>query len=174
MTDTDQIERLEVAVGGLSGPELASRLAARGILLNAHAVTLLENAVFDEREVEAVVLAERTVAELGLVDGATLPEIFGAARAQGLGLCPADTAPYLRLAVSAQEAAPDSVMSSGRAPAGSLTVAAEPLSDDVEYPKGFYLRVVDGQAWLRGYRCDDEHVWSPADRFVFRAPPFPV
>ncbi len=40
------------------------------------------------------------------------------------------------------------------------------LRDD--YPKGFYLRVVDGRAWLRGYRCDDEYDFDPADRFVFR------
>ena len=59
-------------------------------------------------------------------------------------------------------------MSAGRAPEGSLTVASEILSDDDEYPKGFYLRVVDDAAWLRGYRCDDEHIWSSDDRFLFR------
>jgi len=77
----------------------------------------------------------------------------------------------MRMALNEQPTSPDSVMSSGSAPTGALTVAAEPLSEDDDYPKGFYLRVVDGQAWLRGYRCANEHTWSPDDRFVFRLPP---
>lgn len=51
--------------------------------------------------------------------------------------------------------------------------ASEAPSRDDEYPKGFYLRVVDGRAWLRGYRCDDGHSWSPDDRFIFQLPPLP-
>jgi hypothetical protein len=60
------------------------------------------------------------------------------------------------LAMIGQSNAPD--LSAGRAPTGAIHVASEPLSRDVEYPKGFYLRIVDGQAWLRGYRCDDTYV----------------
>jgi hypothetical protein len=67
-----------------------------------------------------------------------------------------------------QSNAPDSVLSAGHSPAGAIKVAAAPLSDDVEFPKGFYLRVVDGQHWLRGFRCDDEYRFGPADRFVFQ------
>ena len=52
--------------------------------------------------------------------------------------------------------------------------ASDALSRDDEYPKGFYLRVVDGRAWLRGYRCDDGHSWSPDDRFIFQLPPCPL
>jgi hypothetical protein len=148
-----------------------SRLSSRGILMNVHAETLLEDAVFDKRISRPVVVTERSVAELGLFSGASLSRIFEVAQQQGLVLCPADTGPYLRMALNAQAQSRDSVMSSGRAPDGGLTVAAEPLSNDDEYPKGFYLRVVDGQAWLRGYRCDDEHMWSTDDRFVFQLPP---
>ncbi|MCY1241037.1 hypothetical protein D9M72_539170 [compost metagenome] len=78
------------------------------------------------------------------------------------------------MALNEQVTSSDSVMSSGRAPDGALTVASEALSRDDDYPKGFYLRVVDGQAWLRGYRCDDEHTWSPDDRFIFQLPPLPA
>jgi hypothetical protein len=67
----------------------------------------------------------------------------------------------------AQENAPDSVLSAGRSPAGAVKVAAAPLSDDVAFPKGFYLRVVDGVQWLRGYRCDDEYRFAAGDRFAF-------
>jgi hypothetical protein len=41
------------------------------------------------------------------------------------------------------------------------------LSDDDEYPKGFYLRVVEDVRWLRGYVGDDTHIWSPTDQFAF-------
>ena len=171
MADRTRVEQLEVSVGGLSRRQLMSSMSSRGILVNSHAETLLEDVVFRDRAPRPVVVTERTVAELGLPSGATLPQIFEVAQQQGLWLCPVDTGPYLRIALNVQVESRDSVMYSGRAPDGGLTVAAEVLSHDDEYPKGFYLRVVDGQAWLRGYRCDDEHVWSPDDRFIFQLPP---
>ena len=148
-------------------------LSSRGIRVNGHAETLLEDVIFDDQPSRPVVVTERTVAELGLASGATLAQIFEVAQQQGWLLCPMDTGPYLRMALNEQVASRDSVMSSGRAPDGALTVAAEALSKDDEAPKGFYLRLVEGQAWLRGYRCDDEHTWSPDDRFIFQLPPQP-
>jgi hypothetical protein len=148
-----------------------SDLSSCGVLVNGHAETLLQDLVLDDQASRSVVVTERTVAELGLPTGATLSQIFQAAQQQGLSLCPVDTGPYLRMALNEQVASRDSVMSSGRAPDGGLTVAAEAASKDDEYPKGFYLRVVDGQSWLRGYRCDDKHTWSPDDRFIFQLLP---
>ena len=167
---TELIDGLEVTVGGLSRSELASQLASDGILLNVHAETLLGSEIFDGQPPRVIALVERSVADLGLAEGATLPTIFRIAQQQGLALCPADTGPYLRLVVNHQGDAPDAIMTTGRAPTGSLTVASAPLEEDHEYPKGFYLRVITGQKWLRGYRCDEEHVWSGEDRFVFRLP----
>lgn len=171
MEATGFIDGLEVSVGGLSRSELSSQLTSAGVLLNVHAETLLSSAIFDRRPPRAVALAERSLADLGLEEGATLPTIFRIAQQHGLVLCPADTGPYLRLALDDQVEAPDAIMTSGRAPTGSLTVASAPLAEDDEYPKGFYLRVITGQKWLRGYRCDLEHVWSGDDRLVFRLPP---
>jgi hypothetical protein len=159
---------VRLQVGGLSRSELRTALETGGVLLNAHAHTLLEHAVFDLRDAEEITIVERSVGDLGLGAGATLPEVFAAARAQGLALCPPDAGPYLRLALTSQANAPDSVLSAGRSPTGALKVAAAPLSDDVEFPKGFYLRVVDHRPWLRGYRCDDKYRFSADDRFVFR------
>lgn len=170
MTNRSRIDLLEVTVGGLSRDQLRSALTSRGILVNVHAETLLDADVLDREDARVIAVTERTVADLGRPDGAVLSEILELGLQQGLLLCPADTGPYLRLTLADQAPSTDAVMSSGKAPDGSLTVASEALSDDVDYPKGFYLRVVEGQLWLRGYRCDDEHVWSPQDRFVFRAP----
>lgn len=162
---------LNVTIGGLLRDELRNELSSRGILLNAQAETLLADATFDEAAAPQVIsVVECTVGDLGLAHGAPLSQILSSAGSQGLWLCPPITGPYLRLALVQQATAHDSIMSSGRAPSGSLTVAAQPGRDDDEYPKGFYLRVVDGQAWLRGYTCDDEHLWSPEDRFAFQSP----
>ena len=166
-----QVDGLEVTVGGLSRDELLAALDAAGIRLNTFAETLLAGPIFATRSSSRRVrLAERSPSDLGLPDGGSLSQIHRAARNHGLLPCPLETAPYLRLALTEQDPAPDSLMSTGRAPAGSLTVASPVDGVDDDKPKGFYLRVVDGQPWLRGFRCDDAHVWSPGDRFVFRSP----
>lgn len=160
-----------VRVGGFTRGELTQLLNDRGVRLNAHSSTLLEHPVFERRDPEDVPVVAATVGQVGPGDGGTLSEVFEVARERTLGLCPPDTGPYLRLAWMSQPNAPDSILSAGRSPAGAVKVAAGLLSGDVEYPKGFYLRVVDHQPWLRGYRCDDEHVFAPDDRFVFRTAP---
>jgi hypothetical protein len=155
-------------VGGQSRAELTQALRAAGVELNAFADRLLSDPVFDAPAAELVTVIERSVDELGLVDGAALSSVFTAAQESGLRLCPPTTGPYLRLALRDQASAPDSILSNGRAPTGSLTIASAPLRADDGYPKGFYVRVIDGVPWLRGYRCSQNHVWDPADRLVFR------
>lgn len=159
----------ELAIGGRSRQELVEGLRLAGVLLNPHADALLAHAVFDEPQSETVRVVDRTVAELGFASGATLPQIYATAEAQGLALCPPQTAPYLRLAWLGQAQSSDSVMSAGRSPDSALNIASPVLSDDPDFPTGFYLRVVDGQPWLRGYRCDDLYVFAPEVRFAFAA-----
>lgn len=146
---------------------LADALSREAIEMNESALTLLQNSVFDDPIPHRLTVVERSLGELGLEGGGALSEIFAAATASGLKLCPPTTGPYLRLLLRSQGMAPDSIMSNGRAPSGSLTIGSAPLELDAEYPKGFYLRVIEGRPWLRGYRCDDEHVWGAGDRFVF-------
>lgn len=160
-------DAIELEVGGLTREQLREALAEAGVRLNAYAETLLAGAAFALHPPRVATIVERSVAELGLTHGGTLPAVFDAAQADGLDLCPQQTGPYLRLALTTQADAVGDVSSSGRAPVGSLTVASAPFVADHDFPKGFYLRVLDGVPWLRGYRCDDEHVWSPSDRFVF-------
>lgn len=159
-----------IRVGGRSRSEVKQLLHSANVLLNVHAETLLAHPSFDAPESQSLEVVQRTVAELGFEHGATLSQVFVAAKNQGLELCPLVMGPYLRLAMLEQEDAPDSVLSAGRAPTGAIHIASEPSSEDVEYPKGFYLRVVDGQAWLRGYRCDDTYQWPPEQRLAFVMP----
>jgi len=132
-----------IRVGGFTRGELIQLLNDHGVRLNAHSSTLLEHEVFEQRDPEDLRLVAVTVGQMGLARGGTLPEVFEAARERALALCPPDTGPYLRLAWMSQPNAPDSILSAGRSPAGAIKVAAGPLSGDVRYPKGFYVRVID-------------------------------
>jgi hypothetical protein len=156
-------------VGGASRERLLARLEERGVQLNESARTLLAHSCFELRAPESLEILRCSLAELGLPEGGTLPEILAAVRHRDLAPLPPDAGPYLRLAFEDQAQAPDSVLSAGRAPSGALHVLTEPLSADDEYPKGFYLRVVDGVTWLRGYRCDDEYVWPADSVFALQA-----
>lgn len=159
-----------MTIGGLPRQALVDALRTAGVRTNDSAEVLLEHSAFDGASSLSMVVTTRTVGELEIAGAATLPRVYAAALDRGLQLCPAVTGPYLRLAMLDQVSAPDSVMSAGRAPTGSLTIAGELLSEDHDYPKGFYLRTVDGISWLRGYRCDDLHEFAQEDTFVFRAP----
>jgi len=155
----------------MSRSDLLSALRHEDVGLNQSAETLLDDPVFDHPSRQSITVVEGSIRELGLVgDDAVLPRIYQAGQQHGLRLCPPITGPYLRLALRSQPNAPDAILSNGRAPTGSLTVASAPLRTDVDHPKGFYLRVIDNRPWLRGYRCDDTHAWNPDDRFLFEAP----
>lgn len=169
MADPPGSAPIELPVGWLTRPELLAALAGAGVRLNASAEVLLRSEAFDRQHREHLRVVQRTVGQLGLPRGAVLSVILRVAQEAGLALCPPVTGPYLRLAMSDQRGAPDSVMSNGSAPSGSITVASAPLTDDDDFPKGFYLRVVDGVPWLRGYHASDQHLWSPGDVFAFRA-----
>lgn len=154
-----------VIAGELGRAQLLTALDAAGVGRNVSAETLLARPEFDAPAPVAVTVVTRTLAELGLPEGATLPALLSAVERCGLALLPLTTGPALRLATLDQPSAPDAVMSNGRAPSGSVTVLSAPLDGRYETPKGFYLRVIDGRPWLRGYRCDDTHVHA-ADMVV--------
>lgn len=161
---------LRIQIGGRPRRELTQALHTAGVQLNTFAETLLERPEFEDPASQNLHVVFRTVGELGHLGGAVQSEIFAAAAEHGLDLCPLLAGPHLRLALMHQTDAPDSVLSGGRAPTGAIHIASAPVSDDVDYPKGFYLRVVDGQPWLRGYRCDDTYRWPPDATLAFGSP----
>jgi hypothetical protein len=93
-----------------------------------------------------------------------------AAAALGLAPCPLEVGPDLRLAWLDQ--AEGSIGQPSRphaAPIGSVTVVSTPIAPETDVPKGFYLRRIEGVAWLRGYVAPDDHVWAPDDHLLFVA-----
>ncbi|MEJ1155430.1 hypothetical protein [Microbacterium marmarense] len=81
--DLSNAAPIEVAVGHLSREDLLARLNASGTQLNEHAKTLLADSAFDEvGEGDVVSIAERSVADIGLADGATLNQIYARRKAK--------------------------------------------------------------------------------------------
>ena len=160
----------EVRCGAVSKRDLLGRLAAAGVELNDYARILFASDGFvTAGEAFTVAIVETSPASLGLTAGMTLPRVVEAASARGLRPCPLELGPHLRLQYLDQPELPAiDPQGRGRAPLGSLTVVSAPLVDDDEFPKGFYLRRINGTPWLRGYRCAMQFEWQPHDRLVFR------
>jgi hypothetical protein len=166
--DCPMIERT-VEVGGLSKQQLINQLQKTSIQLNEYGKKLLADEKFTTSDSKySVQTVEITVANLGFPEGATTPQIYKKASELNLELCPLEVGPYLRLKYRDQPEGDSSThIQKHQAPTGSITIATEPLKEDDDFPKGFYLRTINGELWLRGYTADDTHVWNPHDHFIF-------
>jgi hypothetical protein len=158
-----------VEIGGLAKSELIQQLQQFSILINEYAERLLADDKFTTSDTKySIQTVELTVGNLGFPDGATTDQIFNRASELGLELCPIELGPYLRMEYLDQpEGYTGDPLQRYQAPSGSITIASEILTEDNDFPKGFYLRRINGELWLRGYRADHLHVWNPGDHFIF-------
>ena len=161
-----------VQIGGETKSELLARLAQRGVELNEYARVLFASDKFITSDVRAHLrTVELQVRNLGFPQGATPSEVYASAMRLGLGLCPMELGPHLRLQFLDQpEGFVGQPVWQNRAPPGAIVIASERLSEDDEFPMGFYLRRIQGTLWLRGHVCRREHICDPEDHFVFGQP----
>jgi hypothetical protein len=159
-----------IQVGGLTTSELLEQLQRNAISMNESAEQLFASEQFTTSATRySVTTIELAVRDLGFPQGVPTSEISARAGVLGLGLCPIELGPHLRLQYLDQpEGHWGQPVRTHQAPSGSITIASEPLSDDEDFPKGFYLRRIKGVLWLRGYSSGPEHVWNPDDHFIFR------
>lgn len=158
-----------VRIGGMDKRELLQALVERNVQLNRAAEALFEDQRFLPLSQGRVVeIATLSVADLGFGEGATSEQLSAKALASGLVECPLELGPHLRLQFLDQaEGSVGLPATRHRAPPGSLTVISVPLDNHPETPKGFYLRRMDGVAWLRGYWAQPDHVWRPEDVLIY-------
>jgi len=158
-----------VLVGGKSKEQLRQELDLHGIRMNQAAEDLFANPAFKTSEqCRPLECVEASLAELGFASGATFAALSRRITELGLLLCPLETGPHLRLRYRDQpEGFAGNPPTKHRAPPGSLTIASAPLDELDATPKGFYLRKIDGELWLRGYWSGPDHIWAPDDRLVF-------
>ena len=87
-----------VSVGGRTKAELLQDLQRNAIAMNESAQRLFASDAFTTSETRyAVTTVELTVRDLGFPAGATSAEISARAGVLGLGLCPLELGPHLRL-----------------------------------------------------------------------------
>lgn len=158
-----------IRVGGMSKQELLRELRRCNIQLNQAAQTLFADKRFiTTPTVTDFETIELTVADLDFPQGATTAQFYAAAVERGLSLCPLELGPHFRLQLLDQpEGFRGHPQTRHQAPPGSITIASAPLIDDDDFPKGFYLRCIQGELWLRGYHAGAAHRWNPNDHFVF-------
>ncbi|CAI2766231.1 hypothetical protein [Flavobacterium collinsii] len=160
---------LTIEYGGFSKEDLLQKLKESTIMLNEFAEIIFSNKAFKtSKKKKLISIKEISINELGFPNGATIPEIKECLKKFELSECPLEAAPYLRLELLNQEEITASEHQKNKAPLGSLTIFTHPISKDDSFPKGFYLRKMNDQLWLRGYTCSLDFVWNPDDRFIFK------
>ena len=93
--------------------------------------------------------------------------------ALGLALCPPQLDPHFRLHDREQPAGDwERPVRQHQAPSGSITIATIPIASVLltpadALPKGFYVRRIQGELWLCGYRAGPGHVWAADDPLLF-------
>jgi hypothetical protein len=159
-------------IGGVGKTQLIELLTRSDVSLNDAARTLFASNLFTTLPDPILVsCVELSVLDLGFDAGATFPELQQSAESMGYILPPVELGAHLRLQYSTQpEGHLGMPATEHKAPPGSITIASPPLAEDDSFPKGFYLRRINGVLWLRGYCSGLDHVWSPEDRLVFQQP----
>ena len=153
----------------LTAQQSLKTLKQRGILINRYAEEYISHPCFSAAgppEMTAVILS---LEELGLKRGATLDELFRHIRGTQFRPCPADTGFFLRLAWTDQPQSQNSILTGTHSsPDQAVTVLSEMLERDDDFPKGLYLRRVDGSLWLRGYVCDSAYRFPASALFALK------
>jgi hypothetical protein len=160
--------RRKIDVGGNTKLELIQELQRNTIFMNEYAEKLFASNYFTTSATRYPLMTiELAVRNLGFPRAATITEIYERAKLLRLGICPLELAPYLRLHyIDQPEGHSGEPIRRHQAPYGSITIVSENLPDD-DFPKGFYLRRIEGVLWLRGYCSGPQHLWSAEDHLVF-------
>lgn len=162
------MKKTDVWIDPVSRGRVPSVLHANGIRINEYAKLYLDHPrCFSDPFSGSVRVVIVSLRELGFQTGATLNEILARVPSLGFRPCRPDMGLYLRLALSDQSKSRNAVLTGQhRSPDGAITVLSEPPEADDAFPKGLYLRNVEGTLWLRGYVCDASYRWSPDDLFA--------
>ena len=147
---------------------ISHKLVEHDILINRYAEVFLANPAFSTENTREMTIAIASLREIGLENGGTLNEIFRQIEKSGFKPCPINTGLFLRFAWKNQPQSQNSVLSGTHgSPDQAVVVLSEPIETEDAFPKGLYLRNVDGRLWLRGYVCDSAYRFSGDDLFAF-------
>lgn len=150
--------RISIKRVPMTAEQSMQMLKERGILTNRYAEKYISSLCFSARGPEEITVVIASLEESGLERGASLDELFRRIKGTQFRPCPPDTGFFLRLAWTDQPQSQNSILSGTHSsPDQAVTVLSEMLERDDTFPKGLYLRKVDGNLWLRGYVCDSDY-----------------
>ena len=162
------MKRIALKTSPFPKDQIVRVLEEHNIFVNKYAEVFFSHPAFSTEHTEEMTIAVASLREIGLEDGATLNEIIQQLEKTGCGPCPVNTGLFLRLSWKDQPQSQNSVLSgTHRSPDQAVTVLSEIIERDDTFPKGLYLRNVDGRLWLRGYVCDSSYRFSGDDLFAF-------
>ena len=148
--------------------QISHRLDEHNIFINRYAEMLFAHPTFSTENTREMTIVIASLREIGLENGATLNEIFRQIEENGFKPCPINTGLFLRFTWKNQPQSQNSILSGTHcSPQQAVVVLSEQIETDDAFPKGLYLRNVDGRLWLRGYICDSEYRFSGNDLFAF-------
>lgn len=160
---------ITLKASGIPVEDISAVLEEKGIRINEYARLYMSHRAFRS---DALCFPMRLMVmalwELGFKTEASFSEILKAAEKLGLYPCAPATGLFLRLNMPEQKVSQTTVLTGTHsAPEGAITVVSHLLEADAAFPRGLYLRNVDGTLWLRGYVCADDHPWKSSDVFAF-------
>jgi len=149
---------VKLGIGPKSGKEFEEMEKAGYRRVSDRARQLFLSPAFTVAQQEKEVrLVRVSVAGLGFSYSAKISQIYERARKLGLGLCPAEIGPQLRLQYEQ--------------PAGEwLLVAMEPITDSDGAPNVFRVERISDGFWLHASYADPDSFWSPDSYWLFVAP----
>ena len=137
--------------------QLMNKLEEHNVIINPYAQEFFLHPTFSTDHTREMTIAIASLREIGLENGASLNEIFQQIEKMCLKPCPINTGLFLRITWKSQPKSQNSILSGTHSsPDQAVVVLSEPIEIDDAFPKGLYLRNVDGKLWLRGYVCDSE------------------
>jgi hypothetical protein len=164
----DRVVLRTISYGGITKDELYNQLINENICFNEYAKVLFKSDVFvtcSEKKIAKIV--ELTIQDLGFPNGAQFKDIFEKMSTLGLLLCPLEVGAYLRLSYMDQKE--EIEIGKNKAPKGSITIFSKiGKEEDDDFPKGFYIRKMEGKLWLRGYICPMDYLWEPEARIALQ------
>jgi hypothetical protein len=166
----DRTEKKDISLiknEGLNKAQLLQKLKEAQIGLNEYAHTLFNSDLFQPSLLSSEVnLIELSMSEIGLKNGGNFEDIKKHLKALNLSHCPLEIAIYVRLKFKDQLESDEK--KSNKTPPGSITFFSKPLSEEDDFPKGFYIKNTNGTLWLRGYICSEDYIWEANDRMIFK------
>jgi hypothetical protein len=151
-----KIQKYETTIGGKTKDSLVSELQKKDIYISDYAKDLLNSPDFKtSKSTEELDLVRLTVGDLGFTNGATTDQIYSKAEEFGLGLCPAEVGPHLRLEYDDQ-------------PSGDwMYIAMKQIADRDGYPGVFLLYRNGAELELYARHAEPSYRWNADRQFVF-------